>query len=449
MTAPSQLLDWITAQPWSNGRVGVYGQSFVALTAYAAIASRHPAVEAAFVSATPLDPYASVGYPGGLYARGFGENYIALTDDLDAVATPVDDDQDGAQLHAAIAERKTLTFSGLVADLFQTTPARDGRSEREAQSWSDISLEPVMDAVAASETPVYAIGGWLDIFSDDTVRLNSLSKGQNKLVMRPWHHRLLFAREHDLDPATEARAWFDRWLKDAAPRPESEPGAFYFQQAGDVGTRQEGTWCKATGWPETATPETSIRFAPSLGGKLQKIGAPSFGPAETITVPADPEATSGVNSRWNGVLGNGRYEDLAVLNPQAIRFTSEPFAEKASISGAPVLHVTVDSSAASAVHAFLEYVGPDTKAAYLSEGVSRLVAGAPAVVDIRLLPTAVEVARGGRLRLTVLASDRDNFAPETPTGPSPLTLHLGGGDPPTLLLPSQPCLPVHFGAISR
>lgn len=177
----SRMLDWIVAQSWSDGRVGVYGQSFVALTAYAAIASRHPAIKAGFVSATPLDPYLSVAYPGGLYAKGFGESYIALTADLDKVATPVDGDELGQQLALAMSERKDFTFSDLVADLFRTTPSRDGRSTYLGQSWDDISLAPVMEAVSGSDVPIYAIGGWLDIFSDDTIRLNGLSKGADQL----------------------------------------------------------------------------------------------------------------------------------------------------------------------------------------------------------------------------------------------------------------------------
>ena len=31
-----QVLDWIAAQPWSNGRIGMFGDSYEAMTQYAA-----------------------------------------------------------------------------------------------------------------------------------------------------------------------------------------------------------------------------------------------------------------------------------------------------------------------------------------------------------------------------------------------------------------------------
>ncbi|KAJ5371471.1 uncharacterized protein N7496_007563 [Penicillium cataractarum] len=48
-------VEWITQQPWSNGRVGVTGVSYYGFTAWAAVASGHPAIKAAVPQATSVD----------------------------------------------------------------------------------------------------------------------------------------------------------------------------------------------------------------------------------------------------------------------------------------------------------------------------------------------------------------------------------------------------------
>lgn len=39
-------LDWICAQPWSNGRVGMFGPSYLGAVQWAVAGERHPALQA-------------------------------------------------------------------------------------------------------------------------------------------------------------------------------------------------------------------------------------------------------------------------------------------------------------------------------------------------------------------------------------------------------------------
>jgi len=48
-------VEWITQQPWSNGRVGVAGASYYGFTTWAAVASGHPAIKAAIPQVTGID----------------------------------------------------------------------------------------------------------------------------------------------------------------------------------------------------------------------------------------------------------------------------------------------------------------------------------------------------------------------------------------------------------
>jgi predicted acyl esterase len=51
------LVEWVAAQPWSNGRIGIFGDSGVGMTAALAAAARPPSLDAVFLQAVPADPF--------------------------------------------------------------------------------------------------------------------------------------------------------------------------------------------------------------------------------------------------------------------------------------------------------------------------------------------------------------------------------------------------------
>src|SRR6266853_463142 len=58
-------LEWIAAQDWSNGRVGMSGSSAGATTTFAAASTRHPSLRAFFAQAGGSSIYDDVVYEGG------------------------------------------------------------------------------------------------------------------------------------------------------------------------------------------------------------------------------------------------------------------------------------------------------------------------------------------------------------------------------------------------
>src|SRR5437016_6741814 len=57
-------LEWIAAQPWTNGRVGMSGSSAGATTTFAAASTRHPSLRAFFAQAGGSSIYDDVVYEG-------------------------------------------------------------------------------------------------------------------------------------------------------------------------------------------------------------------------------------------------------------------------------------------------------------------------------------------------------------------------------------------------
>ncbi len=78
-----EVVDWIIAQDWSNGRVGAIGIGYDGNTALLLGAMEHPAVKAVVPRFYDLDPYRTPGRPGGILAEGFVASWSAQNEAMD------------------------------------------------------------------------------------------------------------------------------------------------------------------------------------------------------------------------------------------------------------------------------------------------------------------------------------------------------------------------------
>jgi uncharacterized protein len=90
ITDYGELIDWLAAQPWSNGRVGVYGTSYEGQAAelVAGLGSAHLVAVAALFS--PHDPYRELFYPGGCGTDGRYARWMYESQLKDGVAGALD-----------------------------------------------------------------------------------------------------------------------------------------------------------------------------------------------------------------------------------------------------------------------------------------------------------------------------------------------------------------------
>jgi putative CocE/NonD family hydrolase len=120
-----EIIAWLSAQSWSNGRVATDGISYTGNTAELAAVPNHPALKAATPRFTDFDNYTQIHFPGGLQSRLYLANWGTFVKALDRndVETlhsipnmasyrrwlgikPVDEDVDGMLLKAAIDDHK-------------------------------------------------------------------------------------------------------------------------------------------------------------------------------------------------------------------------------------------------------------------------------------------------------------------------------------------------------
>jgi hypothetical protein len=75
----AQVIAWIAAQPWSNGRVGMLGVSYLALSQYKVAALNPPALKAICPWEGFTDAYRDFFTPGGVIENGFARIWLAIT----------------------------------------------------------------------------------------------------------------------------------------------------------------------------------------------------------------------------------------------------------------------------------------------------------------------------------------------------------------------------------
>ncbi|WP_410623662.1 CocE/NonD family hydrolase [Amycolatopsis sp. cmx-8-4] len=97
-------IEWAGTQPWSNGNVGLWGMSYLAMTQHNVASLRPPHLKAMIALGTDADPYNETLYNGGIFGEGFwnwwwqtwsGKNFCGRRRETDwmarVLATPFND----------------------------------------------------------------------------------------------------------------------------------------------------------------------------------------------------------------------------------------------------------------------------------------------------------------------------------------------------------------------
>src|SRR3954453_13399961 len=71
------VIEWIARQPWSNGRVALYGFPSSAIPSLPGAALQPPHLDGVVVGHPPTDPYRDVLWHNGLYDQGFAGQWFA------------------------------------------------------------------------------------------------------------------------------------------------------------------------------------------------------------------------------------------------------------------------------------------------------------------------------------------------------------------------------------
>ncbi len=419
-------LSWIAEQPWSDGKVGMFGTSYLASVQWLAALGSNPALKAIIPAMSPGNYYRDVAYPGGAFSLLSRARWgIGLAGSRTSTMFPVD----------WINEIDHLPIETLGDSL--------GFNVRHFQDWLahpsyDAYWRPVNLEARAPEmiVPALNIGGWYDVFlrstlgSYQTMKTEAASEtartGQ-RLIIGPWPHGWNastqtgdqeFGESAVIDVTPLYLEWFDYWLKDG-PVPKGSPIRIFVM--GD------NIWRDEAEWPLARTDYQSYFL--HADGSLS-IGSPSSSarPISFEYDPADPVPTLGGNIMESTLRGP---YDQAPLDDRedVLRFLTRPFTERTEITGPIRVELYAASSAPDTdFMAKLVVVKPNGVAFNLVDGVIRaryregfeeprlIEPGKVYKYDIDLWATSYVLSPGDRLRVDITSSNFPRLARNLNTG---------------------------------
>ena len=486
-----EVVDWIVAQPWSNGRVGSYGVSYAGNTAEMLAVSRHPAVKAVAPLFNDFDNFGQLVFPGGVLTVGFLESWSNRTrmQDLNDICglsrvsgpecdalrvqvtgvKPVDADQDGALIAAAVAEHEanTVPFGAALEYEFRDDPF--GRYD-ETNVGHRRSPSGHLPQIEESGVAMFIRAGWQDAATVNGTlgRYNTISNAQ-RVFIGPWDH----GARNDADPFrpddtpaapdasaqfAELVAFFDEHLKEGGAGQTPTEINYY--------TLGADRWTRTGTWPPDGFDDMTWYFGAD-GTLIRQAPADAEG-EDAYTV--DFTATTGTHNRWytNGGGGDVVYGDRRGEDAKLLTYTSAPMAADTEITGHPVvtLHVTSTESDGAFI-VYLEDVAPDGTVRYITEGQLRavmravtddpplyrkygphrsearadampLVPGETAEVSFDLWATSVLIREGHRIRVAIAGADADTFLRYPRDGGVPtLSVQRNAAYPSAIVLPMK------------
>jgi putative CocE/NonD family hydrolase len=391
------ILAWISEQPWSDGKVGLFGLSWGGFNGLQLAALRPPQVGAVVTVCSSDDRYADdVHYMGG----------CLLTDNLSWAGNmfafnscPPDPAHVGDEWRRMWRER--LEGSGLWLETWLQHQHRDAY-------WKSGSVN---EHYAAIEVPVMAASGWRDGYTNPVFRLMQHLEVPRRAIVGPWGHK--YPHTGGPGPAIdflgECLAWWDRWLKGVENGIESEPRlrAWMMDPSSPLTISSPGHWVAEEEWPSPHIEEQPWRFG--AGALLNPGLIPRARDAEPLTIQS-PLSVGLFAGKWcsyaeeTDLPWDQRQEDGG-----ALLFDSWPLKDAMEIMGAPVVELDIAADQPVAMVAVrLCDVAPDGRSSRVSFGILNLTHA-----ESHEFPRPLEP--GARQRVTVTLN---NIAQRFPEGHS-------------------------------
>jgi putative CocE/NonD family hydrolase len=391
---------------------------------YLAAVGRPPHLKTIFPEMAPFDLYALL-HDNGIFREDFAHTWSSdvRRRDVSDSASLIDSDPTGAIVAEARAEHASDRDAFLIF--------RDARFRDSIDPDSGDALYEIFNVGprwSAEVIPVYHLAGWYDLRPGDAFLYLLNAGGPFHLVLGPWSH----TGTAGFDLAQEHINWYDACLKHRGEAPAGQKITYAVMSSEGSVQWRAGTRCEFERVSRVELSLKADRWTIHSNGRHEC----STESAIMITYRVDPNASSGIASRWsNGYGGPFGYGDMRSNDRRALTFTSPPLAAPLELRGFPCIRLSLEAHDALNIFVFLEDVHPDGWSQYLTEGALALAhrtlggapyevpeipfypgrasdiqppLSAPARVEIPLFPIAFCFPTGHRLRVAITGADRDN-----------------------------------------
>jgi len=423
-------LEWITRQPWSNGVVGMWGDSYYGFTQWAAVASEHPALKAIVPRVTGTDFLATTDWRTCVPELYLADYLAHFWTDRLIYDFPVD----WAERPLAAAFDEGFSHIGRRCEALD----RFVLGERPAGNPAFLAGRHPFDALSI---PVLHSVGWFDNILPFSMRDYAAlcarpdKAGLQYLIADVTDHENYHLSQwpvqpeddHDADDAAMARLlpkltapaldFFDVFLRGRGD-PEAVPRVRWC--LGHAG------WREAPSWPPPGARE--LRLFPASPGRANSgatggvLAAAPDSARDSVTWTHDPaQLVPSTLADPFSQLKEWPDEREVEARSDVLTFTGEPLAEPLDLAG-PITAWLAVGSTASSMHLLVKLldVFPDGSARALARGQARAAGPyAERLVRVELSHTGYRVQPGHSLRLHVASSDFPLYLPHPGTDEDP------------------------------
>ena len=393
-------IEWLAAQAWSDGQVGMTGTSYLAAVQCAAACSGTSHLRSMFHVKGPIDYFRDCNRRSGkfpTYMLPVLFMFAATSQEANA------DERVKARLEEAFAngaawlDRLPLkpSHSPLAATPGLERWLLDMQHEVDySPYWTNVPLwQPCEFLDRYADVPGYYVGGWYDMYREEQFfpTLRGQGHGEVRLLMGPWSHLGFESVVGDVDFGPEAALWsrqywdlqlrwFDHTLKGKATDVADEPPVKIFVMGGGDGRktaegrmRHGGRWRHERSWPLERTRYVEYYLQPDARLEPDAPAEDTSSCSTYIYDPRDPVPTVGGvdyfidrrvpgqepgTDRWGTFIPYGPHDQIqryqrngrAVAVPLAARqdvlvFQSPPLDAELEVTGPISARLWVSSSA--------------------------------------------------------------------------------------------------------
>jgi putative CocE/NonD family hydrolase len=439
-------VEWAAGKPWSDGKVGMQGGSYLGQNQWRAAQAAPPSLVTIFPSVASTSIYHDWITLNGAWRLSFNfgwgpvrqESRIMQNPGPHTVAGLHSIHYDEVQRHLPLNTMQQLV--GRRAKFYDDWLANPDYAEY----WKPLNVEEMFAKVSV---PVHTFGGWFDIFSQGTLRgyVGMSQKGATERIRRgshivigAWGHGSsqktgdidFGAAAHINELALQLR-WYDYWLKGIDNGLASEPPVKLFLMG-----RNE--WVLENEYPLARTDYRPLYFASSGNantgrgdGRLTwNKPSGSSAPDRFRYDPNDPVPSVGGNNCCGTPTPAGPRDQRTIEGRRDVLiYTSDALEQEIEVTGPVkvVLHASSDATDTDFVAKLVD-VYPDGTSYNMAEGVLRaryrdsLAAPTPLTpakvyrFEIDLVGTSVAFLKGHRIRVHVTSSHFPQFDRNPNTG---------------------------------
>lgn len=246
-----EMIDWLSKQDFSDGKVGVTGLSYHAIAGLQAASHRPPALKAVFAVEPATELVQDVAGRGGALNLAFLPFWLWVVNGLkrvpDVQSMALGTYQDMYQKWVDDRAEDPTTMSDAVYKALNARTVDEIRQSPEAMMIFDAQgpwRKATRTDMSKINVPTMIIGGWSDLFRNGEFRsyqdLAGLKPGEKQLIIGPGYHVVTGGYgKRDAPPRLDVlqKAWFDHWIKgidngvqDLGPVLEKIPGADGWQR---------------------------------------------------------------------------------------------------------------------------------------------------------------------------------------------------------------------------